>query len=118
MSRITVRPGQHVARGEVIGYVGSTGMSTGPHLHWEVWKNGVAVNPRRSPSRASRQLSGDALRAFKAKVAALLVASGRARADAKPYSFGAGRRNRPRLPARRHSSLLALARASADRCAR
>jgi murein DD-endopeptidase MepM/ murein hydrolase activator NlpD len=72
MSRIAVRPGAHVARGQVIGYVGSTGMSTGPHLHWEVWRNGVAVNPRSMSFSSVAQLSGDALRAFKAKVAALL----------------------------------------------
>lgn len=72
MSRIAVRPGAHVARGQVIGYVGSTGMSTGPHLHWEVWRNGVAINPRSMSFSSVAQLSGDALRAFKAKVAALL----------------------------------------------
>ena len=72
MSRIAVRPGAHVARGQVIGYVGSTGMSTGPHLHWEIWRNGVSVNPRSMSFSSVAQLSGDALRAFKAKVTALL----------------------------------------------
>nr|WP_233498323.1 LysM peptidoglycan-binding domain-containing M23 family metallopeptidase [Meiothermus sp. QL-1] len=45
MSRIAVRPGQRVERGELIGYVGSTGWSTGPHLHFEVRVDGVARNP-------------------------------------------------------------------------
>jgi len=45
MSRIAVRPGQWVRRGELIGYVGSTGWSTGPHLHFEVRVGGAARNP-------------------------------------------------------------------------
>jgi murein DD-endopeptidase MepM/ murein hydrolase activator NlpD len=40
-----VRAGEHVKRGQVIGTVGSTGKSTSPHLHYEVWKNNQAVNP-------------------------------------------------------------------------
>ncbi|MFW0862261.1 MAG: peptidoglycan DD-metalloendopeptidase family protein [Candidatus Komeilibacteria bacterium] len=44
-SRIIVRYGQKVKQGEVIGYVGSTGFSTGPHLHYEMVKNGVKINP-------------------------------------------------------------------------
>lgn len=45
MSRFKVREGQKVLRGDVIGYVGSTGTSTAPHLHYEVIKNGEKVNP-------------------------------------------------------------------------
>ena len=45
MSRANVRAGQKVTRGQLIGLVGSTGKSTGPHLHYEVHKNGNAVNP-------------------------------------------------------------------------
>lgn len=45
MSRMAVKPGQKIKRGDLIGYVGSTGMSTGPHVHYEVIKNGEKVNP-------------------------------------------------------------------------
>ena len=45
MSRIAVSPGMHVHSGEVIGYVGSTGLSTGPHLHYEVYRDGQTVDP-------------------------------------------------------------------------
>lgn len=45
MSRIAVRDGETVKKGEVLGYVGSTGRSTAPHLHWSMYVNGVPVNP-------------------------------------------------------------------------
>ncbi len=45
MSRIAVAPGMSVQAGQVIGYVGSTGLSTGPHLHYEVYRGGMTVNP-------------------------------------------------------------------------
>lgn len=46
-SRLNVKAGQRVKRGDVIAYVGDTGSSTGPHLHYEVRKNGLPVNPVR-----------------------------------------------------------------------
>jgi murein DD-endopeptidase MepM/ murein hydrolase activator NlpD len=45
LSRIGVKNGQLVKRGQVIGFVGSTGKSTAPHLHYEVRKSGTAINP-------------------------------------------------------------------------
>jgi murein DD-endopeptidase MepM/ murein hydrolase activator NlpD len=45
LSRINVRIGQKVKRGDVIGFVGNTGKSTGPHCHYEVIKNGRKIDP-------------------------------------------------------------------------
>lgn len=45
MSSVAVSQGQSVSQGQTIGYVGSTGMSTGPHLHYEVYENGARQNP-------------------------------------------------------------------------
>ena len=45
MSSIAVTAGSSISQGDIVGYVGSTGKSTGPHLHFEVRENGVAVDP-------------------------------------------------------------------------
>lgn len=64
MSSFVVRPGQQVKKGDVIGYVGSTGRSTGNHLHYEVRIDGEPVNPMpfvRSDSMTIAALTGDKL---------------------------------------------------------
>jgi murein DD-endopeptidase MepM/ murein hydrolase activator NlpD len=47
LSEIRVRPGQRVKKGDIIGLVGSTGRSSGPHLHYEVLRAGRQVDPRK-----------------------------------------------------------------------
>ena len=73
LSRFAVGPGQRVRQGQVIAYVGSTGLSTGPHLHWEVWRGGKAINPQSISFTSVAALSGDELRRFKARVQLLLA---------------------------------------------
>jgi murein DD-endopeptidase MepM/ murein hydrolase activator NlpD len=73
MSRIAVRAGQRVRQGQVIGYVGSTGLSTGPHLHFEVYRGGEAINPKSVSFVSTSLLSGQDLRAFRSKLAGLLA---------------------------------------------
>lgn len=71
MSRIAVKNGERVRRGQVIGYVGSTGLSTGPHLHYEMYRNGATVNPSNVSFVTRAQLSGKELAEFRARLAEL-----------------------------------------------
>ncbi|MBP6031489.1 MAG: M23 family metallopeptidase [Sphingobium sp.] len=71
MSSIAVFAGQRVRRGHVIGYVGSTGISTGPHLHYEVYKNGQTVNPLSIKFQQTALLAGRELKAFRARLDSL-----------------------------------------------
>ncbi|HEX7872692.1 MAG TPA: peptidoglycan DD-metalloendopeptidase family protein [Sphingobium sp.] len=71
MSRIAAYAGEMVRQGQVIGYVGSTGLSTGPHLHYEVYRGGVPINPLSLKFTQMAQLSGSALSAFRARLVSL-----------------------------------------------
>ena len=73
MSRIAVASGQRVRQGQVIGYVGSTGLSTGPHLHYEMYRGGQHINPRSVRFTTRSQLSGGDLANFRARLRTLLA---------------------------------------------
>lgn len=59
-----IRPGATVHQGEVIGYVGSTGLSTGPHLHFAMYKNDKYIDPLSAAAPRARMLQGDQARRF------------------------------------------------------
>lgn len=73
MSRIVVAPGSFVRQGQLIGYVGSSGLSTGPHLHYEVYRNGAAVNPMGVRFASQALLQGAELERFKSRLAQLMA---------------------------------------------
>jgi murein DD-endopeptidase MepM/ murein hydrolase activator NlpD len=73
MSRLVVEPGSFVHQGQLIGYVGSSGLSTGPHLHYEVYRNGTPVNPLGVKFASRALLEGPELDRFKARLAQLMA---------------------------------------------
>ena len=84
MSRFAVKPGALVAQGQVIGFVGSTGLSTGPHLHYEVWVNEKPVDPTNIKFTGGTTLSGGELARFTSEMGRMraLKAAGAETADA------------------------------------
>ncbi|MEM7689189.1 MAG: peptidoglycan DD-metalloendopeptidase family protein [Pseudomonadota bacterium] len=87
MSRMAVRRGASVKRGQVIGYVGSTGLSTGPHLHYEMYRNGKSINPASVQFVTRATLSGTELIDFKIQLAKLKeVEIGAALEDLEPMA--------------------------------
>ena len=91
MSRIAVSSGTRVHAGQVIGYVGSTGLSTGPHLHYELYKEGVPVNPMSVSFTVTNQVDPAELAAYKARLAQLkTVKAGAAATSLAPRQAATG----------------------------
>ena len=73
-----IRAGQRVSQGQIVAYVGSTGASTGPHLHYELWRNGQRINPAGVRTQEGTELAGADLAAFRAEKSRIdrIIASG------------------------------------------
>ena len=91
MSRSAVAPGARVHAGQVIGYVGSTGVSTGPHLHYELYRGGAPVNPMTVSFTVTNQVDPAELAAYKARLAQLkTVKAGAAMTSLAPRQAATG----------------------------
>ena len=104
MSRMAVRSGQSVRRGQVIGYVGSTGLSTGAHLHYEMYRGGRAIDPNSVSFVTRAQLDGRELMGFRATLNQILsVQPGAALEDMTrlPSEEGAPKREIERIDSKR-----------------
>ncbi|MBO7330653.1 MAG: M23 family metallopeptidase, partial [Alistipes sp.] len=59
-----IHQGSRVRQGDLIGYVGSTGTSTGPHLDYRIWKNGVNIDPLKVPQEPAEPIKKENIAAF------------------------------------------------------
>ncbi len=68
-----IKTGKKVRQGQIIGYVGSTGLSTGPHLDYRMYKNGRTVNPLKVKSPSVAPVSSERLAEFRTSIAPLIA---------------------------------------------
>jgi len=83
-----IHPGVHVRQGQVVAYVGATGLATGPHLHYEMWRAGQRVNPLSAKVPQGTELGGGELARFKVEKARIdgLVAHPKGQLMAAAYA--------------------------------